>query len=144
MKPINTAKFTFPSKSANEGFARAAVAAFAAQLDPPVDVLADIKTAVSEAVTNCIVHAYPDKVGLVYITVTLFEDKLRVRIADKGVGIEDVSLAMQPMVTGGGEERAGLGFTVMQTFMDNLKVRSRMGQGTVVTMEKSISQRSDA
>ena len=143
MKALNTVKFTFPSKSANEAFARSAVAAFAAQLDPPVDLLADVKTAVSEAVTNSIVHAYPDKVGLIYITVSLFETKLRVRIADKGVGIENIAVAMQPMVTGGGAERAGLGFTVMQTFMDDLKVRSTPGRGTVVTMEKSICQRSE-
>lgn len=143
MKATNSVKFTFPSKSANEAFARSAVAAFAAQLDPPVDILADVKTAVSEAVTNCIVHAYPNQVGLIYITVSIFEDKLRVRVADKGVGIEDVAQAMQPMVTGGGTDRAGLGFTVMQTFMDGLKVRSRVGRGTVVTMEKSMSQRSE-
>lgn len=142
MKMQNQVKFSFPSKSANEAFARSAVASFAAQLDPTLDILSDIKTAVSEAVTNCIVHAYPDSVGTVYITVSLFPDKLRVRIADKGVGIEDVPHAMEPMVSQGGEERAGLGFTVMQTFMDSLRVRSAVGRGTVVTMEKSISQRS--
>lgn len=144
MRSINTVKFTFPSRSANEGFARSAVAAFAAQTDPTVAQLADIKTAVSEAVTNCIVHAYPGRVGLVYITVSLYPGGLlRVRVADKGVGIQDVAHAMEPMVTGGGAERSGLGFTVMQTFMDKLTVRSAPGRGTVVVMEKTIAQRSE-
>lgn len=142
MKPINQTKITFPSRSSNEAFARGAVAAFVAQLDPTVDELADIKTAVSEAVTNCIVHAYPGAIGSVYITVSIFEDgRVRLRIADKGVGIEDVQAAMQPMSTTGGEERAGLGFTVMQTFMDTLRVHSTPGKGTVVTMGKTIARR---
>ena len=142
MKPINQTKITFPSRSSNEAFARGAVAAFVAQLDPTVAELADIKTAVSEAVTNCIVHAYPGTIGSVYITVSIFEDgRVRLRIADKGVGIEDVQAAMQPMSTTGGEERAGLGFTVMQTFMDTLRVHSTPGKGTVVTMGKTIARR---
>ena len=142
MKPINQTKITFPSRSSNEAFARGAVAAFVAQLDPTVDELADIKTAVSEAVTNCIVHAYPGTIGSVYITVSIFEDgRVRLRIADKGVGIEDVQAAMQPMSTTGGEERAGLGFTVMQTFMDTPRVHSTPGKGTVVTMGKTIARR---
>ena len=142
MKPINQTKITFPSRSSNEAFARGAVAAFVAQLDPTVDELAEIKTAVSEAVTNCIVHAYPGAIGSVYITVSIFEDgRVRLRIADKGVGIEDVQAAMQPMSTTGGEERAGLGFTVMQTFMDTLRVHSTPGKGTVVTMGKTIARR---
>ena len=142
MKPINQTKITFPSRSSNEAFARGAVAAFVAQLDPTVDELADIKTAVSEAVTNCIVHAYPGAIGSVYITVSIFEDgRVRLRIADKGVGIADVQAAMQPMSTTGGAERAGLGFTVMQTFMDTLRVRSTPGKGTVVTMGKTIARR---
>ena len=142
MKPINQTKITFPSRSSNEAFARGAVAAFVTQLDPTVDELADIKTAVSEAVTNCIVHAYPGAIGSVYITVSIFEDgRVRLRIADKGVGIEDVQAAMQPMSTTGGEERAGLGFTVMQTFMDTLRVHSTPGKGTVVTMGKTIARR---
>lgn len=142
MKPINQTKITFPSRSSNEAFARGAVAAFVAQLDPTVDELVDIKTAVSEAVTNCIVHAYPGAIGSVYITVSIFEDgRVRLRIADKGVGIEDVQAAMQPMSTTGGEERAGLGFTVMQTFMDTLRVHSTPGKGTVVTMGKTIARR---
>ena len=140
MKPINQTKITFPSRSSNEAFARGAVAAFVAQLDPTVDELADIKTAVSEAVTNCIVHAYPGAIGSVYITVSIFEDgRVRLRIADKGVGIEDVQAAMQPMSTTGGEERAGLGFTVMQTFMDTLRVHSTPGKGSVVSMGKTIA-----
>ena len=143
MKALNTTKIVFPAKSTNEGFARSAVASFVAQLDPTVDEIADIKTAVSEAVTNSIVHAYPETLGRVYITVSLYEGgKVRIRIADKGVGINDLETAMQPMVTTGGEERSGLGFTVMQTFMDALKVRSSTGKGTVITMEKIISQRS--
>ncbi|HIV87318.1 MAG TPA: anti-sigma F factor [Candidatus Pygmaiobacter gallistercoris] len=142
MKPMNQTKITFTSRSSNEGYARGAVAAFLAQLDPTVDELADIKTAVSEAVTNCIVHAYPGVLGQIYITVSLFEDgRVRIRIADKGVGIEDLERAMQPMETTGGAERAGLGFTVMQTFMDRLRVRSTVGGGTVVTMEKKIARR---
>ena len=139
MKALNTTKIVFPAKSTNEGFARSAVASFVAQLDPTVDEIADIKTAVSEAVTNSIVHAYPETLGRVYITVSLYEGgKVRIRIADKGVGINDLETAMQPMVTTGGEERSGLGFTVMQTFMDALKVRSSTGKGTVITMEKSL------
>lgn len=142
MKPMNQTKIIFTSRSSNEGYARGAVAAFLAQLDPTVDELADIKTAVSEAVTNCIVHAYPGVLGQIYITVSLFEDgKIRIRIADKGIGIEDLERAMQPMQTTGGTERAGLGFTVMQTFMDRLRVRSVPGRGTVVTMEKKIARR---
>ncbi|MCI6640880.1 MAG: anti-sigma F factor [Pygmaiobacter massiliensis] len=145
MKADNTLKMTFPSRSANEGFARSAVAAFIAQLDPTLGELADIKTAVSEAVTNCIVHAYPGSVGIVYITVGLYPGgKVRIRVADKGVGIPDVAHAMEPMVTGGGEERTGLGFTVMQTFMDRLTVRSAPGRGTVVVLEKNLTQRSES
>lgn len=145
MKANNTTKLTFPSRSANEGYARSAVAAFAAQLDPPLCELADIKTAVSEAVTNCIVHAYPGRVGPVYITVGLYPGgKVRIRVADKGVGIQDVPHAMEPMVTTGGDERTGLGFTVMQTFMDRVTVRSALGKGTVVVLEKTVTQRSEA
>ena len=141
-KAINQTKFVFPGRSSNESFARSAVAAFVAQLDPTVDELADLKTAVSEAVTNCIVHAYPGRLGDVYITVSLHEKGLvRVRIADRGVGIADVAAAMQPLATGGGGERAGLGFTVMQTFLDTLRVRSAPGRGTVVVMEKTIAGR---
>lgn len=137
MKPINTVKFTFPSRSVNEGFARSAVAAFAAQADPTLDQLADIKTAVSEAVTNCIVHAYRDTIGLITVTVSFYEEnELRIIVADKGCGIEDVQQAMQPLFTTGGEERAGLGFAVMESFMDQIKVSSKPGRGTRVTLVK--------
>ena len=142
MKPINTVKFTFPSRSVNEGFARSAVAAFAAQADPTLDQLADIKTAVSEAVTNCIVHAYRDTIGLITVTVSFYEEnELRIIVADKGCGIEDVQQAMQPLFTTGGEERAGLGFAVMESFMDQLKVSSKSGRGTRVTLVKKLGSR---
>ena len=142
MKPINTVKFTFPSRSVNEGFARSAVAAFAAQADPTLDQLADIKTAVSEAVTNCIVHAYRDTIGLITVTVSFYEEnELRIIVADKGCGIEDVQQAMQPLITTGGEERAGLGFAVMESFMDQIKVSSKSGRGTRVTLVKKLGSR---
>lgn len=142
MKPINTVKFTFPSRSVNEGFARSAVAAFAAQADPTLDQLADIKTAVSEAVTNCIVHAYRDTIGLITVTVSFYEEnELRIIVADKGCGIEDVQQAMQPLFTTGGEERAGLGFAVMESFMDQIKVSSKSGRGTRVTLVKKLGSR---
>ena len=142
MKALNTMKVAFPSRSANEGFARSVVAAFAAQADPTMDELADIRTAVSEAVTNCIVHAYPDCIGSVTITAALREGGvLRVVVADKGCGIEDVPQAMQPMFTTGGPERAGLGFAVMESFMDRVKVRSAPGRGTRVTLEKKLGRR---
>ena len=142
MKALNTMKVAFPSRSANEGFARSVVAAFAAQADPTMDELADIRTAVSEAVTNCIVHAYPDCIGSGTITAALREDGvLRVVVADKGCGIEDVPQAMQPMFTTGGPERAGLGFAVMESFMDRVKVRSAPGRGTRVTLEKKLGRR---
>ena len=142
MKPINEMKVTFLSRSANEGFARAAVAAFAAQLDPAVDELADLRTAVSEAVTNAIVHAYPDRLGVVTLTVKLFENgKIQVQVKDKGRGIPDVKKAMEPLFTTGGEERSGLGFSVMESFTDRLRVRSAPDKGTTVTMEKYIVPR---
>lgn len=142
MKALNTVKFTFPSRSVNEAFARSAVAAFAAQADPTLDELADIRTAVSEAVTNCIVHAYPDTIGTVSVTAAFCEGSvLRVVVADKGVGIEDVAEAMQPMYTTGGPERAGLGFAVMESFMDTVRVRSVPGRGTRVTMTKRLGGR---
>lgn len=142
MKPINEMKVTFLSRSANEGFARAAVAAFAAQLDPAVDELADLRTAVSEAVTNAIVHAYPDRLGPVTLTVKLFENgKIQVQVKDKGRGIPDVAKAMEPLFTTGGEERSGLGFSVMESFTDRLRVRSAPDKGTTVTMEKYIVPR---
>ncbi len=143
-KIINEMKLTILSRSANESFARVSVAAFAAQTDPTIDELTDIKTAVSEAVTNCIVHGYKDEIGRIYIEARLYEDgRLCVKIRDKGCGIPDVKQAMVPLYTTGGEERGGLGFTVMESFMDRLKVRSKPGKGTTVVMEKRIRQKGD-
>ena len=142
MKPMNEATVVFLSRSANEGFARTTAACFAAQLDPTLEEINDIKTAVSEGVTNCIVHAYPDKLGLVQMRLRLFEDRtLEIQINDKGVGIPDVEQARRPMFTTGGEERSGMGFTIMESFMDGVKVRSTPGKGTVVTMRRKISRR---
>ena len=142
MKALNTVKITFPSRSVNEGFARSALSAFAAQADPTLDELADVKTAVSEAVTNCIVHAYANTIGPITLTAALYEDgTLRVAVADKGCGIPDVSKAMEPLFTTGGAERAGLGFAVMESFMASVKVRSAPGQGTRVTLSKRLGTR---
>ena len=142
MKALNTVKITFPSSSVNEGFARSALSAFAAQADPTLDELADVKTAVSEAVTNCIVHAYANTIGPITLTAALYEDgTLRVAVADKGCGIPDVSKAMEPLFTTGGAERAGLGFAVMESFMDSVKVRSAPGKGTRVTLSKRLGTR---
>lgn len=139
MKPINEMKVTFPSRSANEGFARAVVASFLSQLDPAVDELSDLRTAVSEAVTNCIVHAYPDSIGDITVQMKLFENgRTVVKVRDRGCGIENVEQAMEPLFTTGGDDRSGLGFSVMESFTDRLKVSSRKGKGTVVTMEKYI------
>ena len=138
----NYMKLEFPSKSQNEGFARAAVGAFATQLDLTCEELADIKTAVSEAVTNAIVHAYPNQLGKIVMKLRLLENQtLELVIRDWGCGMEDVEQARQPLFTTGGEERSGMGFTIMESFMDTLKVRSRPGKGTVVTMRKRIAQR---
>lgn len=145
MKPVNEMKLVTESRSSNEGFARVAVSAFVAQLDPTIEEINDVKTAVSEAVTNCIVHAYSEQLGKIYITVSLFEDnRVRIKVRDAGCGIADVKQAMEPLFTTAGDERAGLGFAVMESFMDNLKVRSRIGAGTTVTMEKKISVRARA
>lgn len=142
MKPVNEMKFEFISKSSNESFARATVSAFVAQLDPTISEIADIKTAVSEAVTNCIVHAYKQNMGIIYIAVQIFENgKIVIKIRDKGCGIENVNQAMEPMFTTGGDERAGLGFAVMQSFMDKIKVTSKTGKGTSITLEKNIIPR---
>ncbi|MBQ7385944.1 MAG: anti-sigma F factor [Ruminococcus sp.] len=141
MKYINEVKLNFPAKSANEAFARSAVAAFTMQLDPTISQLADIKTSVSEAVTNSIVHGYKGAGGVIYITVRISDDNvLSVKIRDKGCGIEDIEKAMEPLFTTGGEERAGLGFAVMQSFMDSIKVSSKVGKGTTVTLKKKITK----
>ena len=138
-RPFNEMKLTFPSRSANEAFARSAVASFLAQLDPAVDELADLRTAVSEAVTNCIVHAYRDPIGSITIRMRLFADgRTVIKISDRGCGIPDVTQAMEPLFTTGGDDRSGLGFSVMESFTDRLKVTSRPGRGTTVTMEKYI------
>ena len=142
MRAIDQATVTFPSRSANEGFARACAACFAARLDPTLDELADIKTAVSEAVTNAIVHAYPDTLGKVTLRLRLFEEGvLEVQVKDRGVGIPDVDKARTPLFTTGNEERSGMGFTIMESFMDSLNVTSRPGKGTTVTMKKRIARR---
>lgn len=143
MKAENEVKFQFPSLGANEAFARGAVAAFLARYDPTVPQLADIKTAVSEAVTNCIVHAYPDRVGTITLTVSMYEDRrVRIVVSDKGVGIPDVPRAMEPMfTTGNPEERSGLGFAVMQSFMDTVRVTSRPSRGTRVVLVKHLTRK---
>ncbi len=138
----NNFSMTFMSRSSNEGFARAVVSAFATQLDPTLEEISDIKTAVSEAVTNSIVHAYNNGIGKIYISAEIVEpNSIKIKIRDKGCGIENVEKAMEPLYTTVGGERAGLGFAVMQSFMDNLKVRSIVGKGTTVIMTKKISQR---
>ena len=142
MKVENYAALEFPSRSANEGFARAAAACFAAQLDPTLDEVNDIKTAVSEAVTNCIVHAYPDTLGRISMKLRLFEDNsLEIVVKDWGVGIADVEQARTPLFTTGSEERSGMGFTIMESFMNQLAVKSAPGKGTTVTMRKRIASR---
>ena len=142
MKATNEAVVTFLSRSANEGFARTAAACFAAQLDPTLDEVNDVRTAVSEAVTNCIVHAYPDRLGPVTLRLRLYPDNtLEVQVKDKGVGIPDVERARQPMFTTGGAERSGMGFTIMESFMDGVKVRSTPGKGTVVTLRRRLARR---
>ena len=142
MKGLNYIKLDFPSRSVNEGFARAAAAAFAAQLDPTLDELGDIKTAVSEAVTNCIVHAYPDSIGKISMRMRILEDGvLEICVKDSGVGIPDVEKAREPLFTTGGEERSGMGFTIMESFMERLTVRSKPGKGTSVTMRRTIERR---
>ncbi len=136
-------KIVMPSKSANESFARVTVSAFVARFDPTVEELNDIKTAVSEAVTNCIVHAYRDTIGKIYITVTADDLNIKVKIRDYGCGIEDVEKAKQPLFTTGGEERAGLGFAVMESFCDKMRVRSTVGKGTTVTLMKRLKVKND-
>lgn len=142
MDIINEMSMNFISKSANESFARATVAAFVSQLDPTIGELADIKTAISEAVTNCIVHAYRNGIGIIYISTKIYDNgKVSIKIRDKGSGIENVAQAMEPLFTTGGSERSGLGFAVMQSFMDKVKVTSKINKGTTVTLEKNIIRR---
>lgn len=144
MNVKNSMKLSFLSKSSNEGFARAAVAAFILPLDPTVYEVADIRTAVSEAVTNAIVHAYPDSFGTVYIDMKITDDnRVILKVRDKGVGIPDIKRAMEPLYTTSSDERAGLGFAVMQSFTDRLRVSSTVGKGTTVTMEKRIASHDD-
>lgn len=142
MNLVNEMKLMFLSKSVNEGFARTTISAFITALDPTISELTDIKTAVSEAVTNSIVHAYKDTVGLIYIHAQIYDlGKIIIKIKDKGLGIENVKKAMEPLFTTGGEERAGLGFAVMQSFMDKVKVTSKPSKGTTITLEKTIMPR---
>lgn len=142
MKVINKFSMNMASCSANESFARAAISAFALQLDPTIEEISDIKTAVSEAVTNCIVHAYKETLGKIYITAEILDNSsIRIRIKDRGCGIENIEKAMEPLYSSIGNERAGLGFSVMQTFMDKLTVRSKLGSGTTITLVKHISPR---
>ena len=142
MKIGNQFTVTFPSRSANEAFARAIVACFAAQLDPTLEELGDIRTAVSEAVTNCIVHGYPEQIGTITIRCRILKDNvLDIVIKDKGVGIADLEKAKQPMFTTGGSERSGMGFTIMESFMTSLVVKSAPGKGTTVHMRRKIRQR---
>ena len=141
----NYIAFEFLSRSANEAFARGAVACFAAQLDPTLEELGDIKTAVSEAVTNAIVHAYPDRLGRIAVKARVLEENvLEITVRDWGRGIADVEQARQPLYTTGGEERSGMGFTIMESFMDRLTVRSSQGKGTRVTMRRRIQPRRPA
>jgi len=144
MKPktINETSLEFPSHSSNEGFARAAIACFASQMDPTLNELEDIKTAVSEAVTNAIVHAYPNLIGKVIIKARIYSGNLlEISVKDYGKGIPDIEQAKMPMYTTGGEERSGMGFTIMESFMDQLTIRSVSGKGTCVTMKKRLASR---
>ncbi len=142
MKNIkNEMKMEFASKSANEAFARVSVAAFVSQLDPTIEEIADIKTSVSEAVTNAIIHAYPNKDGVVKVRALLYEDEIEVEVSDTGEGIENIEEAREPLYTTKGNlERSGMGFTIMENFMDELKVESIVGLGTKVTMSKKINK----
>lgn len=142
MKFENFMILEFPSKSSNEAFARSAVACFAAQMDPTLEELGDIRTAVSEAVTNCIVHAYPNDLGTVYLRCRILKDNvLDIVIKDKGVGIPDVEQARRPMFTTGGSDRSGMGFTIMESFMTTLRITSAPGKGTTVHMRRKLQRR---
>ena len=142
MKFENYMIVEFPSKSSNEAFARSAVACFAAQMDPTLEELGDIRTAVSEAVTNCIVHAYPDELGVITLRCRILKDNtLDIVIKDKGVGISDVEQARRPMFTTGGADRSGMGFTIMESFMTSFTVTSAAGKGTTVHMRRKLQRR---
>lgn len=142
MKFENYMVLNFPSKSANEAFARSAVACFAAQLDPTMEELGDIRTAVSEAVTNCIVHAYPDDFGMITVRCRILKDNtFDVVIKDRGIGIQDLEQARKPMFTTGGSERSGMGFTIMESFMTSFSVTSEPGKGTTVHMRRKLQKR---
>ena len=142
MKFENYMILEFPSRSANEAFARSAVACFASQLDPTMEELGDIRTAVSEAVTNAIVHAYPNELGLIMVRCRILKDNvLDVVIKDKGVGIADIEQARRPMFTTGGTERSGMGFTIMESFMTSVNISSEPGKGTTVHMRRRIQRR---
>ena len=142
MKFENYMSLEFPSKSTNEAFARSAVACFAAQMDPTLEELGDIRTAVSEAVTNCIVHAYPDDLGIITLRCRILKDNtLDILIKDKGIGIADVEQARMPMYTTGGSERSGMGFTIMESFMTSFSVSSVPGKGTSIHMRRKLLRR---
>jgi stage II sporulation protein AB (anti-sigma F factor) len=141
MKIENEMTLEFLSQSCNEAFARAVVGAFVAPLDPTMEELGDLKTVVSEAVTNCIVHAYPERQGIIRLRCTIYEDRsLELQVQDQGVGIADIQAAREPLYTTGGEERSGMGFTIMERFMTSLQVESQVGQGTVVTMTRKLQR----
>lgn len=145
MKDIDYIKLEMQAKSTNEGFARAAIACFASRLDPTLEELEDIKTVVSEAVTNCIVHAYPDDIGKIWIVAKIKNGtELEIIIIDKGIGIPNVEKALEPMYTTGGDDRSGMGFTIMESFMDKVRVRSRENGGTRVYMYRNIKGRGNA
>ncbi len=140
----NEMKLEFISKSVNEAFARISIAAFASQLDPTIEELADIKTAVSEAVTNCIIHGYEDKQGIVKIISKIKENKIIIQISDQGKGIENIDVAKEPLYTTKPNlERSGMGFTIMESFMDKIQIESIVGLGTKITMEKEIKIKED-
>ena len=144
IKYTNQVSLVFPSRSANEAFARSAAAAFAVQLDPTLDELGDVKTAVSEAVTNAIVHAYPDTLGKVELKLRIYPgNELELIIRDWGIGIPDIDQARTPLFTTGNEERSGMGFTIMESFMDGITVRSKPGKGTTVTLRKALQARQE-
>ena len=142
MKFENFMILEFPSKSANEAFARSAVACFAAQLDPTLEELGDIRTAVSEAVTNCIVHAYPENLGIITLRCRILKNNiLDIVVKDQGVGISDIEQARRPMFTTGGMDRSGMGFTIMESFMTSFEIKSAPGKGTTVHMRRRIQKR---